>query len=263
MEPAGIDTTVPNVARVYDYWLGGKDNFAADRQAGDQVEARIPEVRGGTLANRLFHQRAAVWMARQGIRQFIDLGAGLPTRENTHESVRRIIPDATVIYTDFDPVVINHAEALLANHDSRIAVAHADLRQPEQVLGNETVRGLIDFAAPYGVLATAVLHFVADSEDPGGFIGGYVDALPPGGCLALTHMSADHVPAEKVAAFAGVYSGASQQLHFRTLDEFSAFFAGLELVPPGVVFPHEWQPELGSTSSSTTWGYAAVGRKPG
>jgi O-methyltransferase involved in polyketide biosynthesis len=265
MEPAGLDTTVPNVARIYDYWLGGKDNFAADRQAGDQVEARIPEVRGAAAANRLFHQRAATWMALQGINQFIDLGAGLPTRDNTHECVRRVIPDATVIYTDFDPVVVSHASALLANHDTRVAVLQADMRKPEQILRDETVRDLIDFSAPCGLLASAVLHFIADDEDPRGFIGGYMAALAPGSCIAITHMSADHVAAEKVDAVSSVYQGASQQLHLRPLDEITALLTGLEIVPPGVVFLQDWQPDLGdvtaTTSPETAWAYAAVGRK--
>jgi O-methyltransferase involved in polyketide biosynthesis len=257
-----FDTSVPNTARIYDFWLGGKENFEADRQAGNQVEAHIPEVRGGALANRLFHQRAAVWMARQGITQFIDLGAGLPTADNTHQAVRRVNPATTVVYVDFDPVVVLHAQALLANHDSGIGVVCADLRDPERVMAEDGVRDLIDLTRPCGLLATAVLHFLTDEEDPARILRRYTAELAPGSCAAFSHMSADHVPADKVQAFSAIYDGASQQLTFRTKDQFTAMFAGLDLVPPGVVFPHQWNPDPAVASPETTWGYAAAGRKP-
>jgi len=257
-----FDTSVPNTARIYDFWLGGKENFEADRHAGNQVEAHIPEVRAGARANRLFHQRAAVWMAHQGITQFIDLGAGLPTADNTHEAVRRVDPAAAVVYVDFDPIVVSHARALLANHDAGIGVVCADLRDPDEVLGFDEVRSLIDFARPCGLLATAVLHFITDDEDPAALLGRYMTALAPGSRAAFSHMSADHVPAEKVKAFSSIYDGASQQLTFRTKDQFAAMFAGLDLIPPGVVFPHEWNPDPSVASPETTWGYVAAGLKP-
>src|SRR5215469_3500109 len=183
--PPGVDPAQPTSARLYDYFLGGTNNFAADREVAEQLMADVPYAVDAVLANRGFHGRAAVWMAGHGIRQFIDLGSGLPTQNNTHESVHRVIPDARVVYVDVDPMVAAHAGALLAD-DGTTTVITADLREPDQVLSHPDLRRLIDFDQPAGMLMTAVMHFIADDSDPWGLVATYMAAVPPGSYLALS-----------------------------------------------------------------------------
>ena len=165
----GVDTTTPSPARLYDYYLGGTHNFAADREAAEKLKAEAPDLIDAMWANRGFHGRAAVWLARQGIRQFVDIGSGLPTQNNTHEAVHRVAPEARVAYVDNDPMVAAHAEALLAGNGTTAVIA-ADLRDPAALLGDPGLRALIDFAEPAGVLMTAVMQFVADDSDPWGLV---------------------------------------------------------------------------------------------
>src|ERR1700735_84732 len=184
--PPGIDPATPSPARMYDYVLGGTHNFPADRQAAERVRAQSPDLEDAAWVNRAFHQRAARWMAAEcGIRQFIDIGSGLPTLANTHDIVQEIAPQARVVYVDIDPMVRAYAAELLAD-DGTTAVVTADVRDPDRVLDDPELRALIDFAQPAGLLLTAVLHFVADSSDPWGLVARYAAALAPGSYLALS-----------------------------------------------------------------------------
>lgn len=259
-----IDATRPNVARMYDVMLDGRDNYAADRAAVEQLTARVPKARQMAQSNRAFHQRATVWMAQRGIRQFIDVGAGLPTRDNTHEVVKRIDPGCLVVYADIDPVVLAHARALLSDHNHGVAAIRADARDPESILGHDAVRSLIDFDAPCGVLMTGLWHFISDEADPRGLMAQYVDAVAPGSCFALAQATADDRRPQEVRGAVDGYAGTSQGLHFRTRAQFTAMFAGLEIVPPGVVLPDEWpDPGTPAVSPAVLWGYAAMGVKRG
>jgi len=191
--PPGVDPARPSTARIYDYLLGGEHNFAADRAAGEMLKSRAPELMDSAWANRGFHQRAAKWIALQGVRQFIDIGSGLPTVGNTHEVVRRVAPNARVVYIDNDPMVLAYGKALLGD-DRNATVILADIRDPEAVLGNTELRGLIDFTEPVGLLITAVLHFVSDENEPAKLISRYMAALAEGSYLALSHLTADQKP---------------------------------------------------------------------
>jgi hypothetical protein len=229
--PPGVDTTTPSPARLYDYYLGGTHNFAADREAAEKLKAEAPDLIDAMWANRGFHGRAAVWMARQGIRQFIDIGSGLPTQNNTHEAVHKVAPKARVVYVDNDPMVAAHAEALLAGNGTTAVIA-ADLRDPAALLGDPGLRALIDFAEPAGVLMTAVMQFVADGSDPWGLVARYLAAVAPGSYLALSHPTHDNLPPSSVQAGLDTYAQATQRAYVRSKAEVERFFDGLELVSP-------------------------------
>jgi hypothetical protein len=259
-----IDTTRPSVARMYDVMLGGKDNYAVDRAAVEQLIAQVPRAPEMAQSNRAFHQRAAARMAQRGIRQFIDVGAGLPTGDNTHEVVRRIDPGCLVVYADIDPVVLAHARALLSGDDDGVVVIGGDARDPESILDHDMVRGLIDFGAPCGVLMTGLWHFIPDEADPQGLMARYAGAVAPGSCFALAQATADARGQQEVQGAVDGYAGTSQGLHMRTRAQFTAMFAGLEIVPPGVVLPHEWpDPDTPAASPAVLWGYAAMAVKQG
>ncbi len=217
---------------MYDYMLGGTHNFQIDRDATEQFRAQMPDLADAAWANRGFHGRAARWMAiERGIRQFIDIGSGLPTQSNTHEVVRAVAPGAKVAYVDNDPMVGVLASELLTD-DGATAVIVADLREPDAVLGDARVRALIDFGEPVGLLMTAVLQFVPDEDDPWGLVGRYLAALCPGSYLALSHITRDKLPPRLVETGVQVYQRASESAFPRTLAEIERFFAGLEVVPP-------------------------------
>ncbi|HEX6520866.1 MAG TPA: SAM-dependent methyltransferase [Streptosporangiaceae bacterium] len=258
--PAGVDISRPSVARMYDYYLGGKDNFQVDRDAVGQVEAAMPEVRQVARENRAFLRRAVRYMARQGIRQFIDIGSGLPAAGSTHQIARQVIPSARVVYIDIDPVVLAHGSALLAA-DGDTAVAIADMRRPEQVLEHpETVR-LIDFTRPVGVLLIAMIHFIARA-DRCRVMGRLRDALPPGSHVAATHVTMDGHPAGAVAQIERVYAATPTPIYFREHAEIAGFFDGLELAEPGLVTIDAWRPDPEDPAPpATRWLYGGVGRK--
>jgi S-adenosyl methyltransferase len=268
--PPDIDPTRPSPARLYDYYLGGSDNFAADREAAEAIRARMPELADAAWANRGFHQRAAVWLAgSRGIRQFIDIGSGLPTQNNTHQAVQKVAPDASVVYVDNDPLVRVHASALLTGEGSTRVIT-ADLRDPDGVLNHRQTRELIDFGQPVGLLMTAVLHFVADSSNPRGLVARYMAALAPDSYLVLSHATADQKPPAAVRAILDVYAGATEQIYLRTRAEVERFFDGLELVPPyngapaAVTYVGEWgaeDPGL-ADSDGSRWNYGGVARRP-
>lgn len=268
--PPGVDASTPSAARLYDYYLGGTNNFPVDQAAGDRLKAALPDLYDAAWANRGFHQRSAIWMAREhGIRQFIDIGSGLPTQGNTHQAVRKAIDDPLVVYVDKDPMVAAMADGLLVD-ERRTRLVVADMRDPDEVLGNQELLSLIDFSQPVGLLMTAVLHFIADGSDPWGLVKRYTDALAPDSYLALSHATADGLPARSVQAMYDTYKDAQDQLYLRTRAEVLRFFDGLELVPPygnatpDISYVGVWaaeDPEEADTEGSRVL-YCGVARRP-
>ena len=230
--PAEIDTSRPSTARLYDYYLGGTNNFEIDRQAAEQLRKQLPELADAAWANRGFHGRAAAWMASGlGIRQFIDIGSGLPTQNNTHEVVHVLTPGARIVYVDSDPMVATHSAELLAGDDRTVLVT-ADLRDPDAVLSHPDLRRLIDFDQPVGLLMTAVMHFISDSEDPWGLVARYMEALPAGSYLALSHATYEQLPPQAVQAMYDVYERATSHIYLRSKADIARFFDGLEMILP-------------------------------
>jgi hypothetical protein len=229
--PAGVDITRPSPARLYDYYLGGTNNFAVDRAAAEKMRELVPELFAMAWANRGFHQRAARWIAERGVRQFIDIGSGLPTTGNTHEVVKQVTPDARVIYADIDPMVAAQSAALITD-PSTTRLIMADLREPDALLGHPDLQELIDLRQPVGLLMTAVLHFVSDGSDPRGLVARYLSALAPGSYLAISHITKDQIPPQVTVAGNQAYDQASEQIHSRTRAEVGALFDGLELTEP-------------------------------
>jgi hypothetical protein len=267
--PPDVDPNVPSPARLYDYYLGGRNNYQADRDAAERVRAIVPELSEIAWANRGFHRRAAMWIAAQGISQFIDIGAGLPTVGNTHEVVREVSPGARVVYADHDPVVLAHAAELLAD-DPAATLIQADLRDPDELLGNDELRALIDFGKPVGLLMTWVLHFVPDNADPWGLVRRYAGALAPGSYLAISHGTADRKPAAAVQTGLEVYAASGQNLYLRPETDVRRFFDGLDLMPPyegaapDLAYAGVWGAEepMDVETDGSSWTYAAVARLP-
>ncbi|MFB9834280.1 SAM-dependent methyltransferase [Actinoallomurus acaciae] len=258
--PGGLNTTRPSVARMYDYYLGGKDNYRVDREAVDRVEAAMPGTRQVAHQNRAFLRRAVRYMAGQGVRQFIDIGSGLPTVGNTHEIAQEIDSSARVVYVDNDPVVLNHGRALLAAN-RHTTVVTADMHRPAEVLEHPQTTELIDFDQPVGVLMIAMVHFLTLEERP------YVmarlrDALAPGSYLTATHATTDGLSADMVARTEAVYATTPTPIHFRPRAEIAPFFDGFDLVPPGLVMLNEWRPDADASVPQPCWLYGAVGRRP-
>ncbi|WP_084965100.1 SAM-dependent methyltransferase [Thermoactinospora rubra] len=231
--PPGVDPSVPNAARMYDYFLGGKNNFRADRELAELVLSVLPETREGTRENRRLIGRVVEYLVGQGVRQFLDLGSGLPAQQNVHEVALRLAPDARIVYVDNDPVVCAHGRALLAEPD-RVAMVEGDATRPAEILGHPEVAKLLDFDRPVAVLMMFFLHLVPDSADPQGFVAAYRDALAPGSYLALSHVGSDAAP-ERVAAVSRIYQQANAPFCPRAGAEIRAFFGDFELVPPGLV----------------------------
>jgi len=270
--PRGIDTSVAHSARVYDWWLGGKDNFAADRELGQKIVDLVPMTPASALANRAFLHRAAGTVAGAGVHQFLDLGAGLPTVENTHSVVQRIDPDNRTVYVDYDPLVIAHAQALLAGFGPTTAV-QADIRDPHAILTHPEVTEVIDFTRPVCVLAVAVLHFLIDEEDPYGVVARLREAMAPGSYLVLSHITGDGASqAEADEVIAIMRKGMADPPTLRTHGEVRRFFDGFELLDPGMVPVHLWRPEgddpqqpqwrKPGDEDEPFWMYAGVGRTP-
>ncbi len=259
-----LDPTVPNVARMYDFMLGGKDNYASDRDAVARLIAISPEVQLAARWNREFLGRAVRFVAAQGVTQFLDIGAGLPTQENVHEVALSVAKDARTVYVDNDPVVLSHANALLAA-DTRTVVVAGDLRDPAGLLGDLEGTGLLDFAAPVCLLLVAVLHFVPDSDDPAALVATLRDALPQGSYLILSHATMDGYPERAASADeqrAGrVYDRATAPLTMRGRAEVSRLLEGFELVPPGLVHVRQWRPVSPPRPGFDAF-LGAVGRKP-
>jgi len=249
---------------MYDAYLGGTANFEADRQAVQRIVELVPEIRDAAWANRGFLQRAVHWMAERGIRQFIDLGAGLPTQRSTHEVARATIADARVVYTDIDPGVIAHGHEILAGVPGA-ALIEADFRQPADVLDHRDVRALIDFTQPVGLLIVAVTQFIADADDPWRVVATLRDALAPGSYLVLGHATDESSKPAVAQAAEKVYNrSVSTRIHVRSRAEILRFFDGFDLVEPGLVSPPLWRPDTpsGLSDPSQVWGLAGVARKP-
>jgi S-adenosyl methyltransferase len=265
-EIPGIDATVAHPARRYNYWLGGKDNFAADRASGDELEALFPKVRPGALANRALLRRATRFLAAEhGIRQFLDIGTGLPTADNTHEVAQAVTPDARVVYVDNDPLVMVHARALLTSSpEGRTAYIEADLNDPESILANPGLHDTLDMSQPIGLMLIAVLHFVHGHGKATPIVRRLVDALPPGSFLVATHATQEFGTPQQQELYQRILLEGKSDVWTRDKAEFAELFAGLELVEPGVVPASEWRPEPGATiparSDINVW--TAVGRKP-
>jgi hypothetical protein len=237
-----IDTTKPHPARMYDYYLGGKDNYPADKEAASEVIKRAPEIRDIARVNRAFLGRAVRYLAGEaGIRQFLDIGTGIPTSGNVHEIAGKVAPEARVVYVDNDPIVNVHANALLTGRGTT-GVVLADVRDPAAILSNPTTRRLIDFGEPVALLLIAVLHFVTDEEDPVGIMATLRAALPPGSYLALSHVTGYFRSMAATEAM-DVYNQATSPVTLRSHNQVAAFFSGWDMVEPGLVQAPVWRPD--------------------
>jgi hypothetical protein len=267
--PPGLDVTKPNIARVYDAFLGGKDNFAADRAVVELALEVTPDAAAGARANRAFLRRAVRYMvAEAGIRQLVDIGSGLPTQGNVHEVADTIDPRVRVVYADIDPVVRAHAQALLAETQKTMFVT-ADIRQPDQILSDPTVREFIGSGQPVGLLLLAILHHVNDDEDPPGIAARLRDALPPGSCLAVSsfRMPGPEHPADaaKTAAMEKLFNEKLGTGRWRTTQEILTWFGDWDIVEPGLVPLPEWRPDQPPSTERDSTYYGFVGglaRKP-
>jgi hypothetical protein len=268
MEPgfaaSEIDTSKPHPARMYDAYLDGTDNYPVDREAVRRVLRDFPEARAIARANRAFLQRAVRYLAGQaGIRQFLDIGTGIPSAGNVHEVAGQVAPDSRVVYVDNNPIVHVHANALLTGSGST-SIVLADLRDPEAILAHPKVRSLIDFTQPVALLLVAILHFVIDEEDPGGIVATLRDALPPGSYLALSHGTADFHPPGGADLAATAYKNATAPLVLRTHERVLDFLEGFDLVDPDLVQAPLWRPDSRPPrlkDLARIGIYAGVGRK--
>ncbi|MFJ5120138.1 SAM-dependent methyltransferase [Kitasatospora sp. NPDC088548] len=242
--PADLHPEIPHPARMYDYYLGGKDNFPADRAAAERALAANPEFRSTARANRAFLHRAVRTAAALGLDQFLDIGTGIPTAGHTHEIAQTVNPRSRVVYVDNDPIVLTHARALMAGTPlGRTAVLQADLRDPADVLAATKAEHLLDFGRPVALVLAAVLHFLRDEDRPYEVVHTLLDALAPGSCLILSHGTADFIPAEVRDRVTGVYDRATAPLVGRSREQVQAFLDGLEVLDPGVVTVPLWRPD--------------------
>ncbi len=259
--PEGIETDRPSVARLYDYFLGGHHNFAADRELARRLLQAEPRARYIVAENRAFLGRAVRFLLEAGIRQFIDLGSGIPTQENVHEIAQQGDPAARVVYVDNDQVAVAHSRQILS--DNPLAtVIRADLRDPEAVLSHPDVTALIDFGQPIGLLMVTVLHFVPDSDDPAGVVRRFAGGLVPGSFLTISHATDEAAPGA-AAQVKDLYKNTTAAAHTRTSAEIMRLFDGFDMVEPGLVYLPLWRPDGGATEHpERAWFYAGVGRKP-
>ena len=258
--PPEIDVSAAHPARMYDYYLGGKTHFAADREAADKVLAVLPEGRDMAIANRAFLGRVVRFLAGQGISQFLDIGTGIPSPGSTSDVLRELNPAARVVYVDNDPIVIVHAQALLAG-SGPVSVVPGDLRDPAGLLAAPAVRDVLDFSKPMAVLLVAVLHFIRDQEEPERIVDQLKEAMPAGSYLVISHGTQDFSPQRAAAAVRG-YDQASAPFVLRSRDQVAGLLSGLELVEPGLVQVPFWRPDVDDGGDpSKIWLYAGVGRK--
>ena len=258
-----LDTSVASIARIYDYWLGGKDNFKADRDAAEQMIQQYPDIVTGVRKNRAFLGRAVHYLAAEaGIRQFLDIGTGLPSSNNTHEVAQRAAPDARIVYVDNDPIVLSHAQALLTSTpEGACAYVDADIRDTGKIL--KDAANLLDFSRPVAVCLIMILQFIPDEDDPVSIVRALVDAIPSGSYLTVAHPASDvdqHVgPALRQLSTRMGGTRAAPRTH----QEVSRFFDGLEMVEPGLVQLHRWRPGTGLDDTGRDLAaYGAVARKP-
>ena len=257
-----FDTSVANQARVYNYLLGGKDNYAADRAAMEASLKIYPELAFTARANRAFLGRAVSFLAAEaGMRQFLDIGAGIPTAGNTHEVAQAIAPESRVVYVDYDPIVLAHARALLSSAESGATeYIEADLRDTSAIL--ERAGELLDFSKPVAITLVAIMHAIPDADDPHAIVARLLDAVPSGSYLALSHMARDLLDPHTLSNLEGIIDRTSQQaLTYRTREQVAQFFAGTDLADPGLVRVEEWRPSAGTASAERSSLWCAVGRK--
>jgi hypothetical protein len=258
-----IDSTKAHPARRYNYLLGGKDNFQADRDSGDELARLNPAIKIAAMENRAFLQRAVRFLTEQGIRQFIDIGTGLPTADNTHEVAQRIAPESRIVYVDNDPLVLVHARALLNSTDEgRTAYIDADVREPEKILGNPVLRETLDLSQPVGLVLVSILPFVPGDDAATPIVRTLLDALVPGSYLVISHATFDTLDPQVAAAYWKMFHAGRSDIWPRTEAEFRRLFTGLELIEPGVVQVHQWRALSGAPTRAddeiNNWG--AVGR---
>ncbi len=261
--PEGADRQQANVARVYDYWLGGTHNFLADQDLARAIAAVEPQVRAIARANRSFLGRAVRFLAASGIRQFLDIGSGIPTQGNVHEIAQQAAPGARVVYADIDPVVIAHSKAILAGNDNA-TVIDGDLRAPERILAHPGTRRLIDFSQPVGLLLVSILHFITDADGPRQIMSALHDALAPGSYVAICHATTESRPQVAAAAEKVYNRGVSIQVVPRSRSEIQQFFDGFALASPGLVYIPEWRPDSPADvpeHPERLWGLVGVARK--
>lgn len=269
VKPRDVDVTRPAAARAYDFYLGGRSNFEADREFGRKVLEQVPFVGAFARNNRAFLRRAVAWLCERGITQFLDIGSGIPTVGNVHEIAQAVNPRARTIYVDYEPVAVAHSNTILDEIDpqrERTNVVQADLRSPTDILENPVTRELIDFTEPVGLLVVATMHFIGPGDHPGELIARYRDALTAGSHLVLSHLTLDGVPErmqEQGRALETLYASTPNPGYFRDRAEFSALFDGLELLEPGIVWAPEWHPDQARPfdEPATTATLAGVGVK--
>jgi hypothetical protein len=258
---SSLDTSQAHIARVYDYWLGGKDNFAADRAAGDAVIQAYPGVIATVRANRALLARMVRYLAGEaGIAQFLDIGTGIPSANNTHEVAQSVMPSARVVYVDNDPIVLVHARALLVSSPmGATSYLEADIRDPGPIL--DQAAHLLDFSQPVAVMLMGVMHLISDEDDPSGIVASLMRAVSPGSYLAMSHPAADIDPDAMANAQQRQNQTQAEQVTFRRRDEIERFFDGLEMVEPGLVRAPEWRPDLlaGANPGAALW--AGLGQK--
>ena len=261
--PAGVDTSTAHQARIYDYWLGGKDNFAVDREAADQALAAYPGLRRGVRAQRAFLARAVEYLAGPaGIRQFLDIGTGIPTANNTHEVAQSVAPEARVVYLDNDPMVLAHARALLTSAPAgATSYLDADLRDTEAILS--AAADLLDFRRPVALLLIGILQLIPDQDNPRAIVARLVEAIPPGSWLAIFHPASDILADQIGEAARRVSARSASRTTLRSHAEVARFFDGLHLMDPGLVQVHRWQPgSAAPDDGEQVAGYAGLARKP-
>jgi S-adenosyl methyltransferase len=263
--PPGINVTVAHPARRYDYWLGGKDNFPADRESGDRVAAAFPTVRTAAVENRRFLRRAVRFLAGEaGIRQYLDIGTGIPTQGNVHEVAQSVAPASRVVYVDNDPIVLAHARALLVSApEGRTDYIDADFREPERIL--RVAAETLDLSQPVALMLVAILHFIVDANDPYAVVARLVAAMPSGSYLVASHATNDYMSRETAANVNAADAATRVSFQFRTREEFARLFDGLELVPPGIQSVAEWRADdepPPRPSAAETAVYGAVARIP-
>ncbi|MCC5478093.1 SAM-dependent methyltransferase [Streptomyces barringtoniae] len=258
-----IDTSKPHPARMYDWYLGGKDNYPVDEAMGRQMLALDPRVPVLARVNRAFMHRATRWLAQQGLRQFLDIGTGIPTEPNLHQIAQQVAPDARIVYCDNDPIVLAHAAALLrSTPEGATEYLQADVRDPDAIIAG--AKEILDLDRPVALSLIALLHFISDEDGAHDLVGRLLAELPSGSYLMMTHATADFTPEESAAATEKL-KAAGVTLALRPRDEFTRFFTGLDLVEPGVEIVHKWHPELGEPvpgqDDGVIPGYGAVARK--
>jgi hypothetical protein len=260
--PDTFDTSVAHIARVYNFWLGGRDNYAADRDAAEQVIAAYPTIRSSVRAQRAFLGRAVQYLVTEaGIRQFLDIGTGLPSADNTHEVAQRAAPESRVVYADDDPIVLAHARALLTSSpEGATHYVDADLRDTAKIC--EQAAEILDFGQPLAILLIGVLHCIPDRDDPAGIVSSLVSVMPPGSYLVIAHPASDIHQSQVSTAANRINPLMAEPVTLRTHDQVSSFFDGLDLVEPGLVQLHRWRPGPdGPVPDHDIANYGAIGRK--